>query len=203
MLLIDSDAEILDPNVVRTMKTAMDDDRVFGCGFSHGPAWLDERHGVGTGVGYYPERMWMSLTMLRVSHIREALAAGESFNVDTQLKDARPSGRISRQWNQSLSLRPVAEWALPWSKRFKKAYSGQEPDYMYYDTGARIYQFLRHQKALHFVGLPAEVFHGRYVGHYHGVTRSTLNAHDTNCATLDEVSREIEERLQQVYGYRL
>ena len=195
ILLVDSDVEILDSYVIRTMKKFIDEDKVFGSGFVHGPCWLPDHQ----GVGYYHERMWIPLTMLKVPLVRQALEAGHSFIDKTILNDFGPSPFISRLLHVRFRFPSTRHWTLPWLNWSRKSYYGQKPCYVYCDTGTAVYQFLKYQRGFHFAGFPAEL-HQRYVTHFHGVTRSVLNHQATNCAHLGDITHHIRERLLQGYG---
>ncbi len=78
LLLLDSDAEILDPRLVPAMRDALRPG-VYGSGFLHAGEWLAADHGGGDGKGWYAERMWIPCVMLDVAAVREALDAGSSF----------------------------------------------------------------------------------------------------------------------------
>lgn len=195
VLLIDSDAEILSSYIIRMMGDFIDEDKVFGCGFIHGPAWLPDR------VGYYQERMWIPLTELKVSYIRQALETGHSFVDKTILNDFAASDFISKLLALRFRHPSVRNWRLSGLNWFKESYYGSKPSFVLYDTGAAVYQFLKYQRELFFVGFPAEL-HARYVSHFHGVTRSSLDPQDSNSTSLKDITEQIRERLQQVYGVK-
>lgn len=197
VLLVDSDAEILSPDVLQMMETYIGEDKVFGCGFVHAPCWFPNHY----AVGYYQERMWLPLTMLKVSYVREALNAGHSFADKTVLNDFPASEFVSRLLELRFRYPSMRGWRLPWLNWLKESYYGHKPSYVYYDTGADVYQFLKYQRGLHFVGLPHEL-HERYVAHYHGVTRSLLNPLDDNCTRHGDVIDRVRGRLEQVYGIK-
>jgi len=80
LLLVDSDLEIRTAVVIAEMRQALDDDpKAYGAGFAHGPSRMGADHGLAPDSGYYAERMWIPCVLLRVSHIRAALARGVSF----------------------------------------------------------------------------------------------------------------------------
>lgn len=199
VLLIDSDAEILSEEIVKMMKKFIDDPLVFGTGFIHGPGWLDERHDAGFQVGYYQERMWIPLTFLRVDLVRKALADGFSFIDRTAFNDFAVSSFISRILKQRFRLSWLKNSRLSWLNPLKENFYGVKPSYVYYDTGADIFQYLKYRKHYDFVGFPARL-HEDYAAHYHGVTRLTLDASDKNGTQLGNVLSQIRQRLRDNYG---
>ena len=196
VLLVDSDVEILGSEIIRIIKNFIDEERVFGGGFTHGPCWLPDH----PGIGYYQERMWIPLTMLNVAHVRRALHAGCSFIDETILNDFAASNFISRLLALRFKKPSLRNRRLSWLSRFRTSYYGLKPAYVFCDTGAAVYQFLKYREGLSFAGLPAEQ-HGRYVTHFHGVTRSLLDPDDTNSTSLAEIDKQVRERLEQVYGF--
>ena len=78
LLLLDSDAEILDPELVPRMLGALRPG-IYVSGFLHAGEWLAAAHGRGRETGYYAPRMWIPCVMLDVAAVRDALAAGCSF----------------------------------------------------------------------------------------------------------------------------
>lgn len=196
VLLIDSDVEILSSEIIRIIGDFIDEDRIFGGGFTHGPCWLSDHQ----GVGYYQERMWIPLTMLRVSHVREALANGNSFADRTIFNDVAASNFISRVLARRFGNPSLKNWRLSWLDGFKASYYGVKPAYVYCDTGADIFQFLKYQKGLYFAGFPAEL-HGRYATHFHGVTRSLLDPQDANSTSLANIAEQVRQRLREVYEF--
>jgi hypothetical protein len=195
VLLVDSDLELLGSDVICMARKFIDDDRVFGCGFTHGPCWLTHH----VGIGFYQERIWMPLAMLKVSRIREALAAGNSLMSRVIFNDCRFSRWLSDQLGKRFQHPSRRNWRLSWLDWMKGTYYGEKPCYLFCDTGADVYQYLKYRKGLFFAGFPAEV--QTYVTHYHGVTRLQLDANDTVGVRLDDIAATVEERLRDVYGF--
>ena len=198
VLLVDSDVEILSADVIRTIKSFIDEERVFGSGFVHGPCWLPELK----GIGYYQERMWIPLTMLNVAFVRKALEAGCSFADKTVFNDFAASEFVSKLLALRFNNPSTKNWRLSWLDRFKESYNGLKPCYVFCDTGASVYQFLKYRQGLYFAGFPAEL-HERFVTHFHGVTRSLLDAEDANSTNLRDISEQVRARLLQVYEIEL
>src|SRR5262245_16998450 len=97
VLLLDSDAEVVDGGVVNRCLAHLRDDRVFGAGFADGPAWMDAKEGATTTehVAYFQERPWMPFAMFRTSMVRTAQAAGRSFQGRKVWNDFPPNSRLS------------------------------------------------------------------------------------------------------------
>ena len=64
ILLVDSDLEILGPEILAFMRQFIDDHRTFGCGFIDGPGVLVDEPGF-LHRAYYAERPWMPLAHLQ------------------------------------------------------------------------------------------------------------------------------------------
>jgi hypothetical protein len=197
VLLVDSDVEIVDPEIIRIMKTFIHEPKVFGCGFVHGPRWMHDH----PGVGYYQERMWIPLTLLKTSRVREALGIGLSFIDRTILNDFAPSRLISRLLAARFKLSALRDTKLSWLNPFKNTYNGHRPSTVYCDTGADVYQYLKYQRGQEFAGFPAE-FHERYAFHFHGATRRTLDSSDLNSLQHGPTD-VVPQRLADGYGVRV
>ena len=64
-LLLDSDAELLNPDLVPRYIAHFRNEQVFGAGFVHGPGWLSKAQGHPEHVGYYQERAWLPFAMFQ------------------------------------------------------------------------------------------------------------------------------------------
>jgi glycosyltransferase involved in cell wall biosynthesis len=199
VLLIDSDAEILSPDILPLMKRFIDHPLVFGCGFLHGPCWLVQH----PDVGYYQERMWIPLTMLKVSSVRQAISKGYSFRAETIFNDLAFSRKISRytlglRFRFSLSR----NWKFSWLNFLKGTYHGLKPSYVFYDTGAQIFEHLKYGEGLKYVGFPTEI-QDNYVNHYHGITRAILTPDDPHATSVATIYDQVEERLKSIYNFEV
>ena len=202
VLLIDSDVEILGPEIIRELKRLIDNPAVFGTGFVHSPQWLTEPSGLGNEVGYYQERMWIPFTFLKVAYIQDALERNYSFADRIFYNDFAPSQRIAKILYQRLHFRIFRNSRLLWLNLFKQAFNGLKPSYVYYDTGADIFQYLKYQRGYDFVGLPARL-HTPYVTHFHGVTRLRQSPLDKNGTELKTIAIQVQKRLKDVYAIDL
>lgn len=195
VLLVDSDLEVLEPGLIREMRRWMEDEHCFGAGFFHGPYF-----GFGNGrfpQGFYAERMWIPFTLLRVSAVRKALQAGESFNIRRIYNDFPFNERIG---GLIYKYAKRLHFSLRWNP-FRKTYLGFKPDYVLQDTGANIYTCLQRQGM--FYGGSRTNIYPLYVAHYDGVTRSAIakekGTTDDSATQYTHVEKMIEKRLKSEY----
>lgn len=87
LLLLDSDAELLCQDFLGDSVNFIEDENCFGAGFTHGPSPMSEGSMRGWKYLYYQERMYIPCTLLKVSAIKKALAAGKSFEARKQYND--------------------------------------------------------------------------------------------------------------------
>jgi len=200
LLLLDSDAEILDPRLVPAMREALRPG-TYGSGFVHAGEWLAAEHGGGDRTGYYAERMWIPCVMLDAVVIREAIAQGESFR-------QRIIGNEMPDWpwlSSLLYLRfrvpGLRKMALDRLRPTRREYHGENPHYVYRDTGADLHDYLI-RRGLTFADLGAHWW-PTAVAHYHGVTRRQLRPWMRNAADVAASRRAATERLAKIYGMEL
>jgi hypothetical protein len=200
VLLIDSDAEVLGRPILDLIDASFRHPQVFGAGFVHGPEWLTAVQGFPDGrLALYQERMWIPFAMLNVPKVREALDAGRSFIHGEIFNDFPQYLPLSRWLYGRFRRKRWASYRLKFLNPFRRAYYNAKPSYVYCDTGAEIYQYLKYDRGYYFAGLPAAV-HGDYVAHYHGITRRSLDAEDLNAAAVDDVMATVLNRLRDEYG---
>ena len=76
VLLVDSDAEMLNDQILTEMRVKLESSsQLYGAGYLHPAHWL-ERHyfsnlPISPGIGYYMERMWIPFTLLRVEAVEQ------------------------------------------------------------------------------------------------------------------------------------
>jgi glycosyltransferase involved in cell wall biosynthesis len=201
LLLLDSDAEILDSRLVPAMQQALRPG-TYGSGFLHAADWLAADHGGGDHKGYYAERMWIPCVMLDAVIVGDALAAGQSFR-------QRVIGNEIPHWpwlSQLLRLRfrvpGLRALSLDALHRWRRDYHGLRPHYIYRDTGADMHDYLVNQRGLAFADLGA-AWWPTAVAHYHGVTRRQLRPWMRNAASVGESRSNAVERIANVYGVKL
>jgi hypothetical protein len=202
VLVMDSDAELLDSDILGILRAFIDDERTFGCGFVEGPGVLSDA--VHPPHGYYEERFWLPFVMLKTSLVREALREGCSFVAKTFFNDFPASQFLSRILRIRYHIPIVKNRRLSWLDPFRRSFHGHKPSYVVFDTGAEVYQYLKYQKGYLFVGFPA-YFSARYVAHYHGVTRLLLTPKhriDTRLGTsLENIQDVVLRRLRERYDF--
>ena len=182
------------------MKSFIEDEKTFGCGFVHGPYWLtNEFPYIPEGMTLYQERPYIPLTMLKTSLVREAMQKGYSFVIRSIWNDFSPSRRVSLFLHRRFHHAWVRHNKLTWLNLFKESFYGHKPSMVFCDTGADLYQFLKYQCGYEFVGYPQR-FITRYANHFDGITRKLLDPNDQTATALDTVSSRIQHRLLQVYG---
>ena len=200
VLLVDSDLEILNDNIVPMMKKYINKSNIFGSGFIHGPWWIKETEWEEPRSGFYQERIWMPFTFLDVKKIREALWVNVSFN-SRLFYNLIPS-------NQYISRKLL--YRVPFLKRsnfsffnfLKKTYHDRKPFLVLYDTGADIYQYLRYQKSYFFVGIDVNTeVETDYVHHYSGITRKLLFDDQYHTTSLNDEYLNINNRLLNEYSF--
>ena len=198
VLLVDSDLEILNDEIFSLMRQFIDIERVFGAGLVEGPNWMSKHTGF-TRHGYFEERMWIPLTMLKVEPVRAALRDGHSFGEKQVFNDFAPSKTISRLIGSLRYRLPrLAHRQLAWLDAFKETHHGAKPWLVWYDTGAQLYRQLKYVEDYQFVGLPAE-FHTRYARHFSGITNNKLNPGHNLGTSLEEIESYARWRLHELY----
>ena len=198
VLIMHSDVELLNSEILGVMRRFIDDEKTFGCGFVEGPGRMsDDIH---PPDGYFEERFWDPIVMLKTSMVQEAMREGCSFVAKTFFNDFGPSQFISRMLRIRYHLPIFRKLRLSGLNPFKRSFHGYKPSYVVLDTGAEVYQYLKHQKGYLFVGFPA-YFGARYVAHFQGVTRLLLNPKDRLGTSLDSIEDTILKRLKETYGF--
>lgn len=221
LLLLDSDAEIRDPELVARLRTKAAHPAAFGAGFTWGPFLVGPEWDAPRGAEVlYMERPWMPCVVFDRALVAEAIAAGHSFNAAwlgnelvghdhlTRFLGARwgpPWGTRSRSWEllPSPVRRALAGRPLPSLRGLRHPrYGVMRPHLVHYDTGGLLYEHLRFERGLQFASTPIELHDGE-VHHYLGVTRSTMVGTHAAETSPDEVEAEVIARMRDRYGYEL
>jgi hypothetical protein len=217
LLLLDSDAELLDGQLVVWMAATFDNPNVFGAGFTEGPFWMTDEWLAPPTSMLYMERPWVPCVMMRVEAVRRALAAGRRFSEHmvpnevwfsrraSNLLAARfpaPWGTNSRTFHRlpAAVRRRAGSWSLDGLAPARRTYHGLRPKMVCYDTAALVYEYLRYDQGLLFAGLDEAFARGR-VHHYRGVTRSARFGAMPLDALADDIEGEVRDRLVTRYGY--
>lgn len=221
MLLLDSDAEVIDEALIDGMRHQLDHPRAFGAGFTWGPFFIPEEWQAPPGAFLYMERPWMPCVMFKSEPVRLALNAGFSFRIRYLPNDVWFSARLSRflaarwgpPWGVWAGRSPRFEALPPWLRKrmsgwrldglqwARRSYHGLRPSVVHYDTGAELFEYLRYHRGMLFAGPPMEFGNGG-VHHYSGVTRHSLDGPSVLNVAEATTKTEVVERLATRYGYR-
>ena len=199
LLLVDSDLEVIDADILKRMIESMQEPNAFGAGAIHGPEWMGTAHGMPENVCLFQERMWIPFTLLRVSAVQTALSKGFSF-----INRWVPNELVSIPWlSKALSARffaPVIKNIRANLLRGTRAvYQKQRPNLVCCDTGADLFCELKYSQGQRFVDFG--LAHVETVTHhYHGVTRRQIKKNDRNAIGLNEIMGEVLGRLKGEYG---
>lgn len=175
LLLMDSDAELLDPALLPALEAGLADPLAFGSGFRQQGNWAVE---AGIPYAWYAERMWMPLCLMDVAAVRRALDAGISFMHRKHFNDVAGWPRLSRLLAARRHLPGLRRLSLDWLKPWRREIFGERPAFVYYDTGADVFA---HLTAAGFRYAELDwAWQRRCVAHHHGVTRRRLRRLDRN-----------------------
>jgi hypothetical protein len=219
LLLLDSDAEILDASVVAGLIEPLEENDVFGVGYRDGGGFIDKMLGTPGRTVWMAKRPWSPFVLLRAAPVQQALAAGASFLPSVVLNDFRFNQRVNRLLASRLqtelvqpsrfvqSLPPLVRHRLrrsrlPWLAWARRRYGDVRPSIVYADTGTGIYQWCC-AAGLRFrwrqIAQPVPGVH-----HYGGLTRVALD--DSQWTPEREESdpeEAMRERLATAYGIAL
>lgn len=174
VLLVDSDVEIRTSAVIETMRAALAAHAdAYGSGFLQRGEWLGPpQHLLPARTGYYAERMWIPLTLLRTSVVRDAFLAGSCFAARRPFFEIGGHPRISRLLGYRFRVPGLRYLRLPRSANgAASAVDGVRPAFIDYDTGADLHHFLV-AGGHSYCALPDTLWGD--VHHYHGVTRARI-----------------------------
>ncbi len=202
LLLVDSDAEILDPWITEFMFRFRGEEGVFGSGFLQGPGPMEKVTGPLEGA-QYAERMFMPLCLLQTAPVRAAVEDGQSFEIKQIFNDFPAWPRLSRQIaalsRRSALFKRLCNKAL---EKFRTLYWGRRSSIVYFDTGAMMYYHLRYRMGLGFASIPARI-HAPYFAHERGVTRSLIGQQTAYTKMEDDLKAQAKIRLEATYGILL
>lgn len=177
VLLVDSDVDIRDAALVDDMRHILSGQPdAYGAGFLQPGEWLGPpQHLLPPRTGYFAERMWIPLVLLRTAPVRKAIAAGASFMARRPFQEVSGYPRLSRLLGYRFRLPGLRH--VKWPHQAAASGSGAlrvdgiRPAFVDYDTGAELHARLTadaHPLAV----MPVARWGG--VHHYHGVTRARL-----------------------------
>ena len=205
VLLIDSDAEVLNDQMISGMRAMLDSsEQLYGSGYLHPAQWLEYHYWSGfplaPGIGYYMTRPWIPFTLLLTEPIRKALAAGQSFMPRLVRNEAPRFPLISRLLWARFQFPYFRTRRLAWLDRIRRSYGGEFPAYVSYDTGADIHEFMIEKSGLVFEGVSAESVPWS-VTHFSGITRGILYEGASDDAyKINKAHPIVLERLRNLYG---
>ena len=177
VLLVDSDVDIRDAGLVDDMcRHLREHGDAYGAGFLQPGEWLGPpQHLLPPSTGYFAERMWIPLVLLRTAPVREAIAAGASFMARRPFQEVAGYPRLSRLLGYRFRVPGLRHIKLPQpAARGGSAalwVDGIRPAFVDYDTGAALHARLT-TNAHPLAAMPVARWGG--VHHYHGVTRARL-----------------------------
>ncbi len=217
VLLVDSDLEIVSAAVPTAMERALDSmPHAYGAGFRHGPAWIGTDRGMHANAGYYVERMWIPLVLLRTDAVRTARKQGVSFLNERPFTDIPHFPWLARLLGLRYRIRGLRRLRFPVPGRVERSDlllaripSAPRPSFVEFDTGAKLHLAML-GCGWTFSELPLNLW--GEVNHYHGVTRAErasfvrhalkkLRLATTETETTQEhVMADVRRRLADVYG---
>lgn len=201
LLLLDSDAEILDSRLLPAMQDALAPG-TYGSGFLHAGEWLPVAHGGGERKGWYAERMWIPCVMLDAALVAEALAAGQSFQQHVIGNEFPQWPWVSNLLSQRFRVPGLRRLALDRWRAQRREYHGATPHYIYCDTGAQMHDYQTRRRGQKFADLGA-AWWPNAVAHFHGVTRRKLRPGMRNSADVAASRAQAIARITSHYGVRL
>lgn len=202
VLLIDSDLEILSPNITADTLRAASSAGIYGAGFLHAGEWIRGGHVPASAHGFYMERMWIPFTCLNVEPVRAALVAGSTFMHSRDYLEFPGSLLVSKALYARHRLPIFQNLELRFLHRLRRHGAELSPAFREYDTGARLHEYFRQSMSLAFSDLGMDVCSAS-VKHYHGVTRATLSPGRHNATPPNLIWHEVMQRLHDEYGIDL
>lgn len=175
LLLVDSDAELLDGELPPVLSERVDEQGVFGAGFRQEGNWAVE---AGVPYAWYAERMWIPFCLMKAGPVREALEAGVSFMHRKTFNDVAGHPRLSRLLAARRHLPLLRHWRLDALSPLRGEYAGERPAFVFHDTGADLFSHLS-ANGYRYADI-GWAWQRRAVAHHHGVTRHRLRRLDRN-----------------------
>jgi hypothetical protein len=201
VLLIDSDLEILDREIVGSMLEAISAPDTFGSGAVHGPVWLTSENCFAEKLGFYQERMWIPFTMLKAADIKRALGEGYSFENRWVPNELCSLPWLAKLLSFRFFIRGLKKLRLEFLRNTRKTYHNEKPNIVCCDTGADLFCYLKYDCRLQFEDFGTDKLL-KLVHHYHGVTRRRIQRLKMQATEYDEVFAGIVKRLDEQYDFR-
>jgi glycosyltransferase involved in cell wall biosynthesis len=201
ILLVDSDLEILDRNIVTQMRAAIQSAHYYGAGFLHGESIFPPGIHTRVDAGRHMARMWIPFTLLKTKVVQEKLATGISFLQTREYLDIPCSALASRLAFVRHRF-PIANRIS--TKVFEGARQrihGETCSYREYDTGARLHESLM-KSGWQFADLGATLW-AESTHHYHGITRAQLKSSPEDKAAIAVAEQQVKTKVKEEYGLDL
>lgn len=198
IMLIDSDLEILQDELLPKLRAEMAASNCYGAGFLHTDRTLNLGPANASARGRYADRMWIPLCFLKTAIIRDALNAGATFSHSRDYLEFPWSMSLSRWLYARHRVPLLGAISLEGFATARQRIYGERAAFREYDTGARIHEALVGQ-GQHLAHL-GEPYWSQSVRHYHGVTRATLSEGQGNATAPGAILAEVAERLHAGYG---
>jgi glycosyltransferase involved in cell wall biosynthesis len=191
ILLVDSDLEILNPDVYVKMVDQLNKSDAYGSGLIHSGEWMtNNSHKIADGTTYFMERMWIPLTLLKTSKIREALANGGSFLAKREYRQTLVNDKVTQIYSKRFRIPGLRNYPQILDS---KIFDRSTPSVKEYDTGAHIHETST-SLGYSFESIPFE--HWSDVYHFDGVTRATQrNFLKSTLVKLGVLSNKVENDL--------
>jgi glycosyltransferase involved in cell wall biosynthesis len=201
VLLIDSDLEILDINIVAQMRAAIQSAHCYGAGFLHGESIFPLGVHTRIDAGRHMARMWIPFTLLKTKAVQEKLATGVSFLQYREYLDI--------PWSAFASRLAFVRHRFPFANRVstklfegaRQRIRGETCSYREYDTGARLHESLT-KSGWNFADLGATRW-AESSHHYHGITRAKLKLSVEDINAIEVAEQEVKEKVKKKYGLDL
>ena len=205
VLLVDSDVELLNPDILQQMRAEMErNPNAFGGGYLHPAEWLQYQYDTGlpvaNGIGYYPARPWIPFTLLKVRAVQGALKEGLSFMHQLVLNDLPRAPFLGRILWHRFRFEYFRRRRLKWLDPFRISYDGHKPAYVHCDTGTNVYRHLV-RKGLEFCAVSNSAEIGWSVSHLGGVTRHAIHGAAHDAQSFSTATSAAVERLERDYGF--
>jgi hypothetical protein len=204
ILLVDSDMEILNDAMFKSMLQHTCNEHIYGSGYLQQGTWLETHYGtnydLSPGIGLYKTRPWIPFVLLRTELMRSAVAAGASFMHRMVANDVPQLPIISRLLWQRFHFSWFRRNRLRGLDRFRHIYEGVSPSYVFFDTGAQIHETLCH-RGFSFTDVGPAVPYWS-IHHLQGVTRDLIQGPSHDARSAVSVEPMITDKLK-AYGIQI
>jgi hypothetical protein len=175
--------------------------------------WIPERWCPVAEAGWRPGHFWTPCALLRTDVVLEARRDGVGFATKVVYNDFSPSRHVSAllagrfdcdltpdvRWLELVPRRlqpPIRRTRLPWLRWARAEYEGQRPNFVYYDTGARLHRWCI-DHGLRFAG--ARHASDQQLVHVDGASIA-LREGGVDSPVLQGMELDLQRRLREHYG---